>query len=121
MCCCIDDNNIIDDDVYCCCRLYSYSLQGSIDNKNWELIHKVEKDANYKRCMTKTIAFAKTKPYNYVRLVMDEPVPGCTRCMVINQIELYGETIANRLQGDSSGFDEGDESVSIIGKLSRSY
>ena len=55
-----------------------------------------------------------------MRLIMDEPYPGCPRCMQINEIEIYGETITSFSEFSELGDgDENDESVSIIGKLKR--
>ena len=115
-CCCNNENKIID--YYCCCDLYSYSLQGSNDNSTWKTIHKIEKKKDFYHCKFETYNFEPTEPFVYLRIINDEPYPGCTFCMMINQIEFYGETI------DSYGSDfylnddpENDETVSIIGKI----
>ena len=117
-CCCIDDQTFVDGDIYCCCRMYSFSLYGSEDNSTWELIHKVEKDEKFYVCMTKTYDFPMTKAFNFVRFVMDEEMPGCPRCMAINQIEFYGKEVASSFI-NANGDDDNEESVSIIGKVKR--
>ena len=115
-CCCIDDGNFIDSD--CCCLLYSFSLLGSNDNKTWNVLHKVVKDKNVSICGTKTFEFnSQTQPYTYLRIVQDEEWPGCLKCMQLNQVEFYGETI-NASFSDEGNDDE--ESISIIGRVKRS-
>jgi hypothetical protein len=118
-CCCDDDNGKIID-YYCCCTLYSYSLHASNDNRTWTILHKVEKDKNFGFCAVKTFELEKeTQPYMYFRLVLDEQWPNCPKCMQVNQIEFYGETVNS---GYIQSFDstDDDESVSIIGKVKRS-
>ena len=115
-CCCIDGTRI--DSEYCCCRLYSFSLQGSNDNKTWVTIHQVVQDSKYWYCLFKTFTFEKTTPFNFLRIRMDEPYPGCPICMQINEIQIYGETVSSNFFSDGD-YDENDESVSIIGKISR--
>ena len=110
-CCCIDDNDFVPE---CCCELYSFSLVGSNDNSTWEKIHVVKDDGvSFRYCEFKTYEFAQTKSYKYIRIVQDAPHPGCTFCMVINQVEFYGTTDGYEAQLD----DESDETVSIIGKV----
>ena len=50
---------------------------------------------------------------------MDEYLHGCTRCVQINKIELYGETTHSEFYSIEDETDETDnkESISIIGKL----
>ena len=115
-CCCTDDSNFVDYD--CCCRLYSFSLQGSNDNKTWKIIHKVEKKNDFYFCKYETYEFHETESFRYVRFVQDEPYPGCIFCMAINQIEFYGKT-ANGVGSDADYEYDSDESVSIIGKVRR--
>ena len=120
MCCCDDENGkIIDYDARCCCRLYSYSLQASNDNKTWTILHKVEKDEKFYFCETKTFELKeKSSPYTYFRFVLDEEYPHCIKCMQINQIELYGETVSSIYSSCPDNDDE-DESISIIGRVKK--
>ena len=119
--CCCDPETGKDIFYDCCCRLYSFSLQGSNDNKTWKVIHKVENDAFIDYCEYKTYSFQQTESFNYVRLNMDEELPGCPRCMQINQIEFYGETVSSLfLQYPNDSIeDDLEESVSIIGKVKK--
>ena len=112
-CCCLDDSRLID---LCCCRLYSFSLQGSNDNKTWKTIHKVEKQRDIFYCEYKTYDFPLTEGFTFIRLIQDERMPGCSFCMQVNQIELYGELSAS-FQDEMN--EDNDESVSIIGKLKK--
>ena len=111
--CCCDDDDVIDS--FCCCSIYSFSLQVSNDNTTWKVLHKVEKDDTVIYCQTKTYDVQSSDYYKYVRLVHDETKPGCENCMVVNQLELYGET-TNNAQFDKDSEEE-EESVSIIGKI----
>jgi hypothetical protein len=118
-CCCDYENGNIIDDSHCCCRLYSYSLQASNDNKTWTVLHKVEKDKSFNYCETKTFELKeKSSPFTYFRFVLDEESPGCYKCMQINQIELYGETISSSYSSFIDNDDE-DESISIIGRVKK--
>ena len=113
-CCCYDDQNDIN---YCCCNLYSFSLLGSNDNETWKLLHKVEKDSKFYYCSFKTYELdAMSDAYKYIRLVQDAEYPGCPKCMQINQIEFYGETIVTGSYSLDSNEDE-EESISIIGRV----
>jgi hypothetical protein len=114
-CCCIDDTHFVDG--MCCCKLYSYSVHGSKDNRTWTVIHRVEKDNKFFDCQFKTYEFEKTESYVYIRFMLDEEFPGCPKCMQLNQVELYGETIDAIVS--LSADDESEESVSIIGKINR--
>ena len=120
-CCCTDDNKVFD--YACCCVLYSFSLQASNDNKTWNTLHKVEKISDFWECKFITFDISEEKQreqhnvggYAFVRIVLDEQYPNCKRCMQINQVELYGETVdGNELYKID---DDNDESVSIIGKV----
>ena len=113
-CCCLDDNHRYDYD-FCCCRLYSFSFQGSNDNTTWTTIHKVENDNEYWVCLFKTFTFPKTQPFSYLRLVLDDPYPGCPKCLQINEIQIYGEEVHSL--NDFESDDDNEESVSIIGKV----
>ena len=118
LCCCDETGEIYADAVDGCCTLYSFSLEGSNDNETWTTIHKEEKVKNFYACESRTFEFPKTKEYKYIRLNQDEPYPGCFNCIQINQIELYGKTTTNSMSYDDND-DDNDESVSIIGKVSR--
>ena len=117
-CCCVDDDTMVDG--YCCCRLYSFSLQGSNDNKTWKTIHKVEKDNNFWECKANTYELKNNnEQFMFLRILLDEQLPGCKFCMQINQIEFYGDVIDSQFAGSFES-DDNDESVSIIGKVDRS-
>ena len=114
-CCCTEDGQTID--YFCCCRLYSYSLQASNDNKTWKVLHKVEKDRSFNYCEVKTFEIKEPEaPYTFFRFVLDEEWPSCPKCMQINQIELYGATVAGSFSSINGNEDE-DESISIIGRV----
>jgi hypothetical protein len=116
-CCCDEENGKVTDYSYCCCYLYSYSLQASNDNITWKTLHKVEKDASFDLCQTKTFELdEKSKPYTYFRFVLDEEYPNCYKCMQVNQIELYGERVNYDHVSYSESSDE-DYSISIIGRV----
>ena len=114
-CCCEEDGKMLD--YACCCRLYSYSVQGSNDNKTWVTIHKIEKKEDYYWCKFESFEFPRTQEFQYVRIIQDEEWPGCPKCIQLNQIEFYGDTVPN-LYGEDS--EENDESISIIGKIRKS-
>ena len=116
-CCCTEDGHVID--YACCCRLYSYSLQGSNDNKTWITIHKIEKKQDFYWCKFETFDFPRTQEFQYVRIIQDEEWPGCPKCLQLNQIELYGDTIDGQFYDSFEG-DDNEESVSIIGKVRKS-
>lgn len=116
-CCCEDNEKVYD--YLCCCRLYSFSLQGSNDNRTWKTIHKVEKDIKFYSCQFKSYDFPETESFKYIRLIQDEEYPECPACIQINQIELYGKTISSNYF-DTQDDADGDESVSIIGKVKKS-
>ena len=116
VCCCDEENGKITD-YDCCCTLYSYSLQGSNDNRTWKVLHKVEKDKYFYYCGSKTFDLPqKTEPFTYFRFVQDEEWPGAPKCMQINQIEFYGETVNSGISQYNDGSDD-DESISIIGRI----
>ena len=116
-CCCIDDNKLLD--YGCCCRLYSFSLQGSNDNKNWKVIHRVEKDLQFWACKYNTYEFEMTEPFAYLRFVLEGSLDGYQYCMQINQVEFYGKTVDSIRSLDDDYFDDNEESVSIIGKIKK--
>ena len=119
-CCCLDDNTVYDYD--CCCLMHSFSLQGSNDNRTWKTLFKGEKVKDFWSCQFKTFDVESGGEYfTFIRLTMDEPYPGCIFCMQINQIELYGETKESPFDYENEDIDENDESVSIIGKISRNH
>ena len=111
-CCCIDNNNFV---TGCCCELYSFVLQGSNDNKTWVTLHEVEKDNDFYYCKFKTYDISNHNAFKYLRILQTEKREGCEFCMAVNQIEFYGEAIAEVDFDDFSNAD--DESVSIIGKV----
>ena len=116
-CCCDPDTGKIID-YYCCCALYSFSLEGSNDNKTWKTIHKVEKDSRFYRCETKTYTLSeKSESFLFIRFRLDESIPGCPRCLQINQIELYGEQINSFAYDSFENDEDNEESISIIGKV----
>ena len=114
-CCCMDSHD--EYNKYCCCRLYSFSLLGSNDEKNWKLIHKIEKDNKFYDCQFKTYEFPMTESFTFIKLMLDEPLLGCPYCLQINQIELYGELVDSAFAMQDN--DENDEAVSIIGKVGK--
>ena len=110
-CCCGDDGKI----VYCCCDVYSWSLQGSNDNVTWTTLHQVEKDKKFYDCQNRNFDLKDQKEaFKYIRLIQDEPWPGCNYCICINKLELYGKT--DSVFGEYDG-NEDEEAVSIIGKI----
>ena len=118
-CCCEEENGKIED-YGCCCNLYSYSLHGSNDNKTWKVIHKVEKNRDFDYCGIKTYDLEHiTEPFTYLKFQQDEEWPYCPKCMQINQIEFYGETVSNGFIQAPDGMDD-DESISIIGRVKKS-
>ena len=116
-CCMEQDGKIID--YRCCCELYSYSLHGSNDNKTWKVLHRVEKDTTFDYCGSKTYELPNpTTAYRYYRFVLDQEWPGCPKCMQINQIELYGQTMQSLDYTDEVSNEE-DETISIIGRVKK--
>ena len=99
--------------------MYSYSLQASNDNKTWKVLHRVEKDAKFDICQAKTFELKeKSVPFTYFRFTLEEEYPGFNKCMQINQIELYGETIISQFTSYDDNSEE-DESISIIGRVKK--
>jgi hypothetical protein len=113
--CCDDNGEIVDYD--CCCRIYSVSLQGSNDNVTWTVLHKIEKDERFDSCIDKTFNIQETQSYRYVRLVQEEPAPGCRYCMCLNQVEFYGKVSGIDVEDAEEEIEE--EPVSIIGKIKK--
>ena len=63
---------------------------------------------------------SKSSPFRFIRFVLDEESPNSPKCTEINQIDLFGETIASEytecpIPRDCSD----DESISIIGRASK--
>ena len=111
-CCCMETGQRI----YCCCDLYSWSLQGSNDNSTWTTLHKVEADKKFYDCANRVYEVKNTgETYKFIRIIQDEPWPGCNYCMCLNKLELYGKTDSFLFDADS----DNDEAVSIIGKVSQ--
>lgn len=116
-CCCDEEGKVMD--YYCCCMLYSYSLLASNDNRTWVTLHKIEKDKSFHYCASKTYDIERSiQPFTYFRFVLDEEWPNCPKCMQINQIELYGDTVHTGYMSYSEDPDE-DESITIIGRIRR--
>ena len=111
-CCCEVDDHI---KYECCCDLYSWSLQGSHDNKTWKIIHKVEKDDKFYGCVSRNYDIQSDEFFEHFRLMQEMSWPGCNYCIGINKIELYGVT--NDAYNTQIDADENEESVSIIGKV----
>ena len=111
--CCCDDGAY----VRCCCEIYSWSLQASHDNKTWETIHKVEKDSKFYACQNRSYD-VKSSPFEFYRIIQDEPWPGCDFCMCINKFELYGQ-VGNSKFVLTNNDEEEEDSISIIGKINR--
>ena len=115
-CVCFDDSDIVE--YNCCCKLYSYSLQGSNNNKTWTVIHKVENDDSFYFCFAKTFDLPyETIPYTFLRFVLNEEWPGCTKCMQLNQVEFFGTITESSYTPYSEKDDDDDESISIIGRI----
>ena len=119
--CCCNTKNGKPIGSYCCCRLYSFSLLGSNDNKTWTILHRIEKDANIKRCEIKSYDIKTENSFNFIKFVMDQETPGCPRCMQVNQIELYGKLFDSQYPlntyNNYNNNEEVDDSISIIGKV----
>lgn len=115
--CCTNDNGKITD-YGCCCTLYSYSFHASNDNVTWTLLYKVENDTTFDYCSIKTFEIKTPAPYVYYRLMFDEEWPGCPKCMQVNQVELYGESISSGYLPIGDAGDD-DESISIIGRIKK--
>ena len=113
-CCCFVENGEVRD-IGCCCDLYSFSLLGSNDNKTWVTLHKEEK-ADYSYCSTQSFEIHNHQPFRFIRFSLDSERPGCPKCLQINQIELYGETVMTSPY-EEEDIGENDESISIIGKI----
>ena len=117
-CCAEEDGKVVD--YYCCCLLYTYSLQGSNDNKTWKVIHRVEKDNKFYYCDVKTFELERmSEPFVYFRFVLEEEWPGCPKAMQVNQIELYGESMPSGYTSYNDVSDDDDESISIIGRIKK--
>ena len=109
-CCCYDDKT-----YYCCCWLYSWSLQGSHDNRTWTTLHSVKADNKFYYCANRKYEIQTNDAYEYIRLIQDEPWPGCDYCICLNKIELYGSATSGYFNSFEDG--ENDDTVSIIGKV----
>ena len=119
-CCCTEDGHLINDgDVFCCCRLYSFELQGSNDNKTWKTIHQVSQKKDFYFCKFETYEFPLTEAFQYLRIVQTAPYPYCPYCMVLNEVDFYGEVLDGFIDSFYENEDN-EESVSIIGKVSKS-
>ena len=101
-------------DTNCCCKIYSWSMQGSNDNKTWASLHSVEKDDDFFKCKEKSFKISESGNYRFYRMIQDESQPNCWYCMDISRIELYGDL--NTDQYNNIMIDS-EEEVSIIGKV----
>lgn len=101
------------DEMGCCCIIYSWSIEGSNDNKTWTKIHQLEKQKDFRDCDSRSWE-TKSTPFSYIRLIQDEPHPNCWYCIGLARIELYGI-----LSGDNIEISdvEAEDEVSIIGKV----
>ena len=118
-CCSEEDGKIVDYD--CCCAMSSYSLQASNDNKTWTVLHRVDNDKTMYYCAAKTFDINPKMTgrwYKYFRFVLEKELPGCPKCMQINQLELYGDVLVESYMAYSGNADD-DESISIIGRVKR--
>ena len=58
-----------------------------------------------------------SRPFTYLRFVLDEEWQDCLRCLQINQIEFYGQTVELREETDASNLImQKEEPVSVIQK-----
>ena len=101
----------------CCCKIFSWSIQGSNDNKTWSTIHKQEKNEALNNCQVQTFSFSNNKSYKFIRIIQDEPQPRCWYCMDISRLEIYGDY--NNDEYFSIDETDSDEEVSIIGKVTQ--
>ena len=99
----------------CCCILYSWSIFGSNDNKTWTKLHSVEKDKELGICKEKSFKVDKKGSYSMIKLVQDEPEPGCWYCIALSKLEFYGSINEDMAEEISS-----EDEVSIIGRVKRS-
>ena len=111
-CCCMEDGKR----VFCCCDLYSWSLQGSNDNLTWITLHSVQADRKFYDCANRQYDITPTgEAYKYIRIIQDQPWPGCNFCICLNKFELYGKVDMQFYDSDA----DADEDVSIIGKVTK--
>ena len=76
------------------------------------MLHKVKEDRSFNFCSYKTFELKEKSPnYKYFRFSLDQECPDMQKCMQINQIELYGETIDAGYEMNEESEDE--ESISI--------
>ena len=110
-CCCIDGKYIDG----CCCDLYSWSLQGSHDNSTWKTLHTIDKDRTFYGCANRQYDIEAKESFEFLRIIQEQPWPGCNYCMCINKVQFYGKTVDGAYQ--STDEDDSDESISIIGRI----
>ena len=111
-CCCMDGKYVDG----CCCDLFSWSLQGSHDNSTWKVLHKVDEDRKFYGCSNRFYTIEEKESFEYIRLVQENPWPGCNYCICLNKIDLYGTTTTGNYDYLN---DDSDETVSIIGRVNR--
>ena len=88
-------NGCISNSCYCqetyCCSLYSWELQGSIDNSTWNTLHRVNGE-RLDPCEEKVYNLEGKKGlYSFFRLQHVGSMPGCWSCFTLNKLELYGD------------------------------
>ena len=100
----------------CCCKIYSWSFEGSNDNNTWTTLHREEQNYKLDYCTVQHYHFQNTQSFKYIRIIQDEPQPGCWYCMDIARLELFG-----KLENSDyfSNEDDDMEEISIIGKVSK--
>ena len=105
-CCSVED--------ICCCRLYTWSLEGSNDNKTWVTLHKDERNMELSYCKNKTFEVKQSQYFTFFRIIQYDAEPGCWKCIQLAKIEFYGD-----LDGSYSSFEEQDldDEISIIGRV----
>ena len=116
-CCCDPQTGEFFPHDDCCCELVGFSLQGSNDNRTWYTIHQIQNKRDFYFCKYETYEFQMTQSFNFIRFYLEQELDGCPRCLQINQIELYGQTISSFSYRDLDDDDDNQESISIIGKI----
>ena len=103
----------------CCCLLYSWSLEGSNDNKTWTKIHQLEKQSDFDFGDVRSFKVDNlNKFYQYIRLKQDQPHPSCWYCIGLARMEIYGDLLTDEYSEMGDDINDNDE-VSIIGKVTK--
>ena len=122
-------NACVENGCYCqetyCCSLYSWELQGSVDNSTWNTLHRVNGERLYP-CEEKVYSLdGKKGLYSFYKLVHVGSLPGCWSCFTFNKLEFYGEitddNLENRIaqdlyENEDYEYDDGTNSTKTIGK-----